>query len=666
MRKLLPFLFLILILPFLVSQKKPGNGDKAYVEGQVMVKLRSDVSPFQQQQMLQDFITAYGHIGLSLEQKLSSRMNIVLLNFTPGIMDDATVLNAIKAHPYVELAQFNHFVEQRALIPTDQYFGEQWNMHNTGQNGGMVDGDIDGPDAWEISTNGITATGDTIIIAIVDDGFDLDHEDLKFWKNYLEIPGNNIDDDTNGYIDDYHGWNSWNNSGNLIERDHGTHVTGIAAAQGNNDKGVSGVNWNVKVMPVVGSATVESIVVAGYAYVHEMRARYNESNGAIGAFIVATNASFGVNMGQPEDFPIWGAMYDSLGALGILSAGATANANWNVDEVGDIPTAFPSDWLITVTNTNRFDEKTTSAGYGAASIDLGAPGTDVYSTKQNGAYGTKTGTSMSAPHVSGAIAYMFSVADEAFMQAYHNDPAGTALVIRQYILNGADPLPTLEGITVTGGRVNIYNAAMQMTNPDLVLDPVSILAVMHPDELDTATLNITNNTGAAFNYIVTFPDTLEWLSLGGATAGILAAGATTTLEVFFTSIGMDEDTLYTFLDITYDGTKFFREPVHLYIEPFVGVEENVSIEAWGHEGMEVFPNPASSGLSVKVLGLSSGMSYQLSILDLKGRLFEHIEFPGTKETVQVNVESYPPGIYLVLLKKGNEPIATKKFIKSNK
>jgi len=307
----------------------------------------------------------------------------------------------------------------------------------------------------------------------VDDGFDIDHEDLEFWKNELEIPDNNIDDDTNGYIDDYDGWNSWSNSGEIIERDHGTHVTGIACAQGDNDKGVAGVNLHVKAMSVVGSATIESIVVAGYSYVYEMRASYNETDGAKGAFIVATNSSFGVNLGQPEDYPIWGAMYDSMGAIGILSAAATANANWDIDEEGDIPTSFPSDWLITVTNTEDDDQKNSNAAYGLTTIDLGAPGTQIYSTRQTGQYGNKTGCSMASPHVAGAIGYLFSVADEAFMEAYHSDPAGMALVIKQCILEGVDTIPSLIGKTVTGGRLNIYKAALLM--PDLQLS-VSIQA----------------------------------------------------------------------------------------------------------------------------------------------------------------------------------------------
>ncbi|MCK9399357.1 MAG: S8 family peptidase [Bacteroidales bacterium] len=462
MKKIFTLIAIILLIPFLISQKPPRNGDKPYVEGQIMIKLRSDL-PQRQQQMLQEVLADFKSVNLDMVEKLSGRLNIFLLRYNPGVTDDDRLLKEIKVHPDVELAQFNHYIQQRELIPSDEFFGLQWNMHNTGQTGGTNDADIDGPEAWDLGNSGVTATGDTIIVAIVDDGFDIDHEDISYWKNYHDIPGNGIDDDTNGYIDDYNGWNSWTNSGEIIERDHGTHVTGIAAAQGNNSKGVTGVNLHVKVMPVVGSASVESIVVAGYAYILEMRTLYNETGGEKGAFIVSTNASFGVDNGQPEDFPIWGAMYDSLGMQGILSAGATANANVNIDVVGDIPTAFPSDFLITVTNTDNDDVKSSFAAYGPTTIDLGAPGTQIYSTRQSNAYGYKTGTSMASPHVAGAIAYMFSVASEEFMTAYHNDPAGMALLIKQYILDGVDPLPSLDGITVTGGRLNIYKAALYVS-----------------------------------------------------------------------------------------------------------------------------------------------------------------------------------------------------------
>lgn len=577
MKKALLFFILILVISVLNSYKPPRNGGKNYVEGQIMVKLRSGKS-LQQEQMLNRVLSDFSQVNMKLEARLSNRMNIFLLNFNPDKINEENLLKEIKSHPNIELAQFNHYIEQRALIPNDIDFALQWNMNNTGQTSGVADADIDGPEAWDISTRAVTATGDSIIIAIVDDGFDLEHEDLNFWKNYQEIADNGIDDDENGYIDDYDGWNSWNNSGNLVEKDHGTHVTGIAAAKGNNGLGVTGVNHHVKVMPVVGSATVESIVVAGYAYVHEMRALYNESDGEKGAFIVSTNASFGVNYGMPEDFPIWGAMYDSLGFQGVLSAGATANGNWNVDEMGDIPTAFTSNFLITVTNTNDEDVKS-SAGWGPNSIDLGAPGTQIYSTRMGNVYGNKSGTSMASPHVAGAIAFMFSAADQAFLEAYKDDPAGGALLIKEYILNGTDPLESLAGITVTGGRLNIYNAAMIMQNPEISFNPQSVHNAMQPNNENSINFEFTNHTEATINYTVAYPEPLFWTSLSGPVTGTLDAGDSQEITIHFNSTGLNSDTLFSYLDFSYDEGNIIHVPVHLFVASDAIPEVSVNITA---------------------------------------------------------------------------------------
>jgi subtilisin family serine protease len=328
----------------------------------------------------------------------------------------------------VKYIQNNHFVTSRTITPDDEYYNWQW-----------APAKIKLPDVWdEYTTGGTSANGDDIVIAIVDGGFDLAHEDLNFWKNTNEIPGNGIDDDNNGYIDDYDGWNAYSSTGNIPNQNHGTHVAGIAGAIGNNGTGISGVNWNIEVLPVAGSSGTEATVVEAYSYILEMRALYNETNGQSGAFIVVTNSSFGVDPGDPDDFPIWCSMYDELGNEGILNCAATANENWNIDQVGDVPTACSSEFLIAVTNTTSSDNKYPDAGYGVTHIDLGAPRTNIYSTLPGDNYGYNTGASMATPHVAGVIALMYASMCQDMIQDYKNTPGDFALMVRQYLLEGAD------------------------------------------------------------------------------------------------------------------------------------------------------------------------------------------------------------------------------------
>jgi subtilisin family serine protease len=356
----------------------------------------------------------------------------------------------------VRLIQNNHTnIVLRESIPNDPYYSQQW-----------APAIMNLPQAWEeFTTGGVTATGDTIVVAVIDGGMDWTHEDLKnCWENSHEIPYNGIDDDNNGYIDDYRGWNAYNHNGTVGSNQHGTHVSGIIGAVGNNETGVCGVNWNVKVMPIAGSSGNESVVVEAYSYVLEMRARYNETNGEEGAFIVATNSSFGVDYGNPDDYPIWCAMYDEMGDVGILSCGAGPNLNVNVDEVGDVPSACPGNYLIGVTNTTSSDVKYGSAGYGINNIDIGAPGTSIYSTIPNNRYANMTGTSMATPQVSGTIALMYAALPEEMMQDCKNDPANFCLSIRQHLFDGADHLTALDGLVAGGRRLNAYGAIESALN----------------------------------------------------------------------------------------------------------------------------------------------------------------------------------------------------------
>ena len=408
-------------------------------------------------------------LDFKAEQCLSLRYNIWLLNYNFQQNSYHKAITSLHNNAFIRIAQANHSnIILRDTCPNDTDFGDQWDMYNDGTNGGGGTADIDACGAWEYTKGGYTTTGDRIVAAVIDGGVDLNHPDLSVYINPGEIAGNSIDDDGNGYIDDVNGWNAGANNGNTNYSStwdsHGTHVCGTVGAKGNNNLGVTGINWDVDILTVKGSSGNESTVVAAYSYVAEMRARYNETNGAEGAFVVSTNSSFGVDNGDPADYPLWCAMYDTLGALGILSATATANNNVNVDNVGDIPTACPSDWMISVTNTTSNDTKAT-AGYGATTIDLGAPGTNIISTYPNDTYDVLSGTSMATPHICGTVALMIAAACPQFINDYKTNPATMALVIKDLLLNqGVDQIPALNGITVTGGRLNLQKAIEAVVN----------------------------------------------------------------------------------------------------------------------------------------------------------------------------------------------------------
>lgn len=424
----------------------------AYVENQLLLMLQPNA-------VIGELEEAFAKRGFVVtEVKNSSKsLRVWTFSFAAGVNVNEA-LAAAKTFPQIQLAQLNHYTSRRVTTPNDANFSTMWGLNNTGQSGGTPDADVDAPEAWDITTGGMTVQGDTIVCAVIDGGFSLTHQDLNFWKNYADIPGNGIDDDNNGYIDDRDGWNAYTSTGNMASDNHGTHVAGTVGAKGNNSIGVVGVNWGVKVMPVMGSDGTESVVVEAYTYVLDARRLYNQTNGAQGAFVVSTNASFGVDAGQPADYPIWCAIYDSLGAVGILNAGATANQNWDIDAVGDIPTACTSNYMIAVTNTTRFDQKNSGAAYGLTTIDLGAPGSSINSTLPGNSYGNLTGTSMATPHVTGAIGLMYAAACTQLITDYKAHPDSIALIMRNYLLTSVDPIPALNGLCTSNGRLNLFGA----------------------------------------------------------------------------------------------------------------------------------------------------------------------------------------------------------------
>jgi hypothetical protein len=376
----------------------------------------------------------------------------------PEALSVPEAIALLEATPGVRYAVPDHHVAERQTTPNDPQFNQQYGLRNTGQSGGTVDADVDGPEAWDLGTDSTD-----YVIAIVDGGAQHDHVDLvaNRWQNAAEVSGSNgVDDDGNGYVDDKYGWNAYSNNGNVPSSSHGTHVAGIAGARGNNGTGIAGVNWMCKLMHVAGSSGTTSTVIAAYGYVLTQRQRYISSGGTQGANVVSVNSSFGIDYANCNSgtYQPWNDMYNLMGASGILNAAATINANQNVDVIGDVPTGCSSPWLISVTNTDRNDNRS-SAGYGATTIDLGAPGTSIQSTVPTNSYASYSGTSMATPHVTGAVAFLHSVASPAFKSFFQSSPDQAALTLKDILLQNVDVVPSLNNTTVSDGRLNLFKAA---------------------------------------------------------------------------------------------------------------------------------------------------------------------------------------------------------------
>ncbi|MBX7162897.1 MAG: S8 family serine peptidase [Saprospiraceae bacterium] len=377
-----------------------------------------------------------------------------------NLANPGNVIRFLSQMNEVEVVQRNHILSAR-LKPDDPLYSNQWFLNNDGTQGGVNDADIDADKAWNISTGGMTESGDTIVVCVIDDGVDIRHDDLRenLWFNFAEIPKNGLDDDSNGYVDDYRGWSTYTRNDSFGTGQHGTPVCGLAAAKGNNGIGISSPSWNIKLMFVEGGGD-EANAIESYAYPWRMRKMYNESGGKQGAYVVATNTSWGADNSFPEDAPIWCAIYDSLGQVGILNAASTTNQDLNVDLEGDLPTLCPSDYLVTVTNINWLNHKDPSSGYGKKSIDIGVYGENLLTTYRSNNYRSFSGTSASAPLLTGAIGLLYSIPCNGLSDISKIDPPAAARRLKQMLIDGVKPLEELKSITVSGGVLNLYNSAL--------------------------------------------------------------------------------------------------------------------------------------------------------------------------------------------------------------
>lgn len=412
-----------------------------HVEGEVLVKLKPGFSA----QGMGDFAAEYGSTVLKrfdIPENLYKDFGGDLLQLKlPAGMTTAEAMAAMGKDPRVAYACSNDILHATGpsaapVIPND-LDSRLWGMNNTGQDGGKADADIDAPEAWNISRGSRSGP----VVAVIDTGVDYTHPDIKnnAWVNPGEIPGNKKDDDGNGVVDDIHGYNAINKSGDPMDDNaHGTHCSGTIAGEGNNNLGVVGVNWEGRVMGAKflsgsGSGSTADAVDATL-YASKMGARITSNSWGGGGF---NQALYDVLKASP--------------ALHIFAAGNESNDN---DARLSYPASYDLDNIVAVAATDRNDRLADFSNWGATTVDLAAPGVDILSTVPGNKYDSYSGTSMATPHVAGAATLIATVYPDA-----------TNEQIKARLMNGVDQVPELAGKMITGGRLNLANALDNDTVP---------------------------------------------------------------------------------------------------------------------------------------------------------------------------------------------------------
>ncbi|MFO0849392.1 MAG: S8 family serine peptidase [Gemmataceae bacterium] len=305
-------------------------------------------------------------------------------------------------------------------VPNDPSYADQWGLTVASA-----------PAAWNVSTG----TGQTIV-AVIDSGVDTAHPDLaaNLWRNAREVAGNGRDDDGNGYVDDVNGYDFTANTGTPTDTlGHGTHVAGIIGAVGGNGAGVTGVSWHVRVMALKFMSGADG----GYTSNAIRAIDYAIANGA-----KVINESWG---GGPADGALAAATARAR-AAGAVIVSAAGNAGSNTDASPFYPASYVTqfDNVVSVAATDRTDRLAGYSNFGANTVTLAAPGSSITSTLPNGRYGTKSGTSMAAPFVSGALALLWD-----------QHPTWTYQQVIAKLKASVDVLPALAGKVATGGRIDL-------------------------------------------------------------------------------------------------------------------------------------------------------------------------------------------------------------------
>mgnify|MGYP003429420266 CR=1 FL=1 len=413
--------------------------DKPHAAGQLLVQFRPGASDAVK-------AAAVGRIGATVQddvslasQRRDGKGDLHLVKLPVGLQI-AAAMRGLESDSAVEFAEPN-WVYQHTTNDTYYTNGSLWGVYGDASSPANPYGS-QAAERWA----SVGAGCGTVVVGVIDEGVMVSHPELaaNIWTNPGEIAGNGIDDDGNGFVDDVNGYDFAGNDANVFDGvgdDHGTHVAGTIGAVGGNGTGVAGMCWNVKMISAkfLGSqgGTTDNAIRA-VNYLTDLKQRY-------GLNLAATNNSWG---GGGFSQALKDAI-DGGAAANILFVAAAGNSSVNNDSSPHYPSSYDSAGIISVASITSTGGLSSFSNYGATSVDLGAPGSGIWSTvpvrsrgKVVPGYASYSGTSMATPHVTGAVAL------------YASRFGGTAGQIKSAILESVVPTPSLSGKTVTGGRLN--------------------------------------------------------------------------------------------------------------------------------------------------------------------------------------------------------------------
>lgn len=477
------FVFIALTAGFVYAQRIPKN----YADGELLVKFKkgADIASIEQfnERIGSNVVEQFADLGWQ-RVKLPENLSI------------EKALKQYENSAEVEAVQPNYYYQLLA-VPNDPQFVSMYGLQK-----------ISAPAAWDLSTGSVNT-----VVAVIDTGAKLNHEDLagNIWTNAGEINANGVDDDGNGFIDDYYGYDFfYNDADPSDENGHGTHVAGTIGALGNNALGVTGINWNVRLMTIKiydndGFGTTAAMLINAYNYVRMMKNR--------GVNIRVTNNSYG---GCDEACGYDQATKDAIDALGdagVLQVFGAGNNGRNIESMPFYPAQYTTPSILSVAASNDIDTRWSNSNYGAVSVDVAAPGAGILSTYSSPLYATLSGTSMASPHAAGAAALLSSY-----------NPSLSAASLKATLMNTVDVLTQWNGVVKTGGRLNAARALQNQTVCSFALDRTSQIA-------RTKGGYYTINVGAAQNCDYTVKTNAKWIQISSPEP--LSGNASVSFRVSF-------------------------------------------------------------------------------------------------------------------------------------